>query len=171
MRIPTWRLVLTGGAITILGVAGIGFAAAATESGAPAANIVTADSTLAPDASGTPTRPNGDLRVGKPGARLLRFGRHLVHVVATVTGRDGQLVHLQLDHGTVRSIGGGSLVISEAGGGAETVSVDDRTIVYVGREDGDLGDLKVGVEVFVQSRVDAGTVLAKHILVVPPDAT
>ena len=178
MCIPTWRLVLTGGAITILAVAGIGFAAAATAPAqGAAANVTTADQTAdpagvgTPDALGAPTRPGGDLRDDRPGARFLRIGRHLVHVEATITGRDGQLVHLQLDHGTVQSIGGGSLVIAEVGGGTESVTVDDKTIVYLGREDGDLGDVKVGAEVFVQSRVDGGTVLAKRILVVPPAAT
>ena len=171
MRIPTWRLVLTGGAITILAVAGIGLVAAATAPAAPAANTVAADPTAAPATSSAPTKPGGELRDGKPGARFLRIGRHLVHVEATLTDRDGQLVHIQLDHGTVQSIGGGSLVISEAGGGTETVTVDDKTIVYVGRDDGDLGDVRVGAEVFVQSRDDGGTVLAKRILVVPAAST
>ena len=55
----------------------------------------------------------------------------------------------------------------EAGGGTETVSTNDATIVRAGREKGALGDVKVGAEVFVQSRVDGGTTLAKRILVVP----
>jgi hypothetical protein len=164
MRIPTWRLVLTGGAITILAAAGIGFAAAsAAPVAGPAAAVTIAEAT--PSA-----KP--DARLGKPAlgwgaGRALKAGKHLVHAEVTVTDKDGDLVHLQLDHGTVASIGGGSLTITEAGGGTETVSTSDLTIVRVGRQKGDLGDVTVGAEVFVQSRVVGSTVLAKRILVIP----
>ncbi len=170
MRIPTWRVALTGGAITILTVAGIGFVAAANGPAAPAAAITAAEPTAAPNASGRPDRPVAGERPAKGdglrAARVLRLGRHLVHAEATVTGRDGELIVLQLDHGTVASIGGGSLTIAEAGGATETVSTDDATIVYVGREDGELSDVTTGVEVFVQSRINGSTVLAKRILVI-----
>lgn len=166
MRIPTWRLVLTGSAISVLAVAGLGLAAASSAPAAPAADLAVAASTSAPDANaGLPGAPGaGD---GARGARLLRAGRHLVHAEVTVTDRNGNLVHLQLDHGTVQSIGGGTIVISEAGGATETVSTDGATIVRVGRGDGDLGDVKVGAEIFVRSRVDGGTAVAKRIIVVP----
>jgi hypothetical protein len=85
----------------------------------------------------------------------------------TVTDRDGKLVHLQLDHGTVQSLGNGTLTIAEAGGGTETVSTDGATIVRVGRNTGTLGDVKVGAEVFVRSRLEGSTALAKRIIVVP----
>lgn len=163
MRIPTWRLILTGGAVTILAVAGLGFAAAASPAAAPAANVTTAEA--------TPTAKPGD-RPAKAGLgvraqRLLKLGRHLVHAEVTVTDKDGNLVNLQLDHGTVTSIGGNALTISEAGGGSETVSTNDITIVRVGRMKGTLGDVKVGAEVFVQSRIDGSAIVAKRILVVP----
>jgi hypothetical protein len=163
VRIPTWRLALTGGAITLLAVAGIGFVTAADAPTAPAAPVTAAEDgpSAAPDA-----RP-GVAGIGWRGQRLLKAGRHLVHAEVTVTDRDGKLVYLQLDHGTVASIGGGSLTISEAGGGSETVSTNDATIVRLGRQKGDLGDVAVGAEVFVQSRIDGGTVLAKRILVIP----
>lgn len=163
MRIPTWRLVLTGGAITILAVAGIGFVAAANAPAAPAANATTGED----QPSAKPDARQGKAGPGWRAGRLLKAGRHLVHAEVTVTDKDGNLVHLQLDHGTVASIGGGSLTISEAGGGTETVSTNDLTIVRVGHQRGDLGDVTVGAEVFVQSRVDGGTVLAKRVLVVP----
>ena len=172
MRIPTWRLVLAGGAIAILAIAGIGLVAASGGT-ATAPHVALAAPTAGPDAS-----PGAGDRLGKPGlraglrgARLLAAGRHLVHADVTVTGRDGELIHLQFDHGTVQSIGGGTLTITEAGGGTETVSTDDATIVRAEREKGDLGDVKVGAEVFVQSRVDGGTTLAKRILVVPAAAS
>ena len=90
-----------------------------------------------------------------------------MHAEITVVGRDDELIDLQLDHGTVQSIGGGSLTIAEQGGKTETVSTDDATIVHLGREDGTLADVTVGAEVFVHSRLDGGAVLAKQILVVP----
>jgi hypothetical protein len=177
MHIPTWRVALTGGAITILAVAGIGFAAAANGPATPPAQPATAEATAAteataaPKASGRPDRPFAGERPAKGdglrAARLLRLGRHLVHAEATITGRDGELIVLQLDHGTVASIGGGSLTIAEAGGGSETVSTDDKTIVYVGRKDGELSDVTAGAEVFVQSRIEGSNVLAKRILVIP----
>lgn len=160
MRIPTWRLVLTGGAVAILAVAGIGLVAASSGPAAPAANVTTAEATTNPDATA------GE----RPGARFLRAGKHLVHAELTVTDRDGKLVHVQLDHGTVQSIGNGTLTIAEAGGGTETVSTDGKTNVYLGRKDGALGDVKVGAEVFVRSRIDGGTTLAKRIIVLPAGA-
>ncbi len=172
MRIPTWRLALTGGAVTILALAGIGFATASNAPAPPAANVTTAAETTAPGSSAKPGDQRArdriaGLREGWTGARLLRAGRHLVHVEATVTDHNGQLVVIHIDHGTVQSVGGGKLTIAEAGGGTETVSTSDATIVHVGRKDGSLADVTVGDEVFVQSRVDGGTTLARRILIVP----
>jgi hypothetical protein len=180
MRIPAWRVALTGGAITVLAVAGIGLAAA---SSAPS-RAMTTDTT--PIAATGPAAGDQDLGFdlasdvqsndklgpadGAKLRRLLRLGRHLVHADVTVTDKDGNLVHLQLDHGTVQSIGDGALVIAEAGGGTETLSTDDTTKVNVGRELGELGRVAVGAEVFVQSRIDGGTTLAKRIVVIPPGA-
>ena len=182
MRIPAWRLALTGAVIAILAVVGIGLATGANAPTAPRTNTTAAEQTAAPtttsapDASGNPARKNaagllGRLRDGLLGRRLLKAGRHLVHAEVTVTDKDGKLVLLQLDHGTVQSVGGGSLTIAEAGGATETVSTDDATIVRVGRKAGALKDVTVGDEVFVQSRVDAGSPLAKRILIVPAAAS
>lgn len=166
MRIPTWRLVLTGGAIAMLAVAGIGLVAASSNPATPASNVAAADPTAGPGASPRVRDGKTGEGDGARGLRLLKAGRHLVHGVVTVTDRDGKLVTLQFDHGTVQSIGGGSLTILEAGGGTETVSTSDATKVHLGREAGDLGDVKVGAEIFVQSRIDGGETLAKRILVV-----
>jgi hypothetical protein len=166
MRIPTWRLVLTGGAITVLAAAGLGFAAASSTPSAPAANVAAVESTAAPGAAG----PLAGLRNRLGAGRLLRIGRHLVHAEVTVN-RDGQLVNVQLDHGTVQSIGGGKLTIAEAGGTTVTVSTSDATKVHLGRADGKLADVKVGAEVFVRSLIGGGSTLAKGILVVPAAAT
>jgi hypothetical protein len=164
MRIPTWRLLLTGGAIIILAVVGIGLATATITPAAPAGVVADAEETTGPDAV---ARERLGQRHGWGAGRLLRAGRHLVHAEVTVTGRDGELISLQVDHGTVQAVGGGSLTIAEAGGGTETVSTDDATIVHVGRKDGSLADVTAGDEVFVQSRIDGGTVLAKRIVIVP----
>ena len=165
MRIPTWRLALSGGAIVILLAAGLGLALASNAPATAPANMTSATSTAAPSANSS-AGAKGKARA----ARLLRIGRRLVHADVTVN-RDGQLVHLQLDHGTVQSIAAGTLTISEAGGGTETVSTDDATKVHVGRTAGNLADVKVGAEVFVRSQVSGGTALAKGILVVPAAAS
>jgi Domain of unknown function (DUF5666) len=172
MQIPTWRLALTGAAISILAVTGIGLVAATGTPPSAGDTVAAAVATAAPDgkpaASGTPGAAG--TRGGLGHQRLLRAGRRIVHAEMTVIGRDGQLVYLQVDHGTVTAVGGGSLTISEAGGGSETVSTDDATVVHVGRAAGSLGDVKVGAEVFVQSRVDGGKPLAKRIVVIPAGA-
>ena len=170
MRIPTWRLVLTGSAVVILAALGIGLVAAANTPAASTSNVVPVVGTPGPATTTAPGRPPRE-RLGERrepwGARLLRIGRHLVHAEATVTDKDGKLIDLWFDHGTVKSFTGGSLTISEAGGGTETLSTDDATIVYIGRTDGTLSDVTRGDEVFVQSRVDGGKALAKRILIVP----
>lgn len=172
MRIPTWRLVLTGGAIVVLLALGIGFVAAST-GGVPASSSAALPaSTNAPTASGTPDqRPgNGIRKFLASHAGRLGVAKRVVHVTATFTDKDGNLVTIQIDHGTVQSIGNGSLTISEAGGTAVTVSTDGDTKVWVGRDTGKLSDLKTGDTVFVQSRID-GSTLAKRILKVPATAT
>ena len=177
MRIPAWRVALTGGAIIVLAVAGISLAAAA---GAPSpkpavdTTITTTTGTTSADtdlafelAADIESNEQGGLANAGKLHRLLRLGRHLVHAEVTVTDKDGKLVHLQLDHGTVQSIGDGTLVISETGGGTETVSTGSGTKVHAGRKAGDLGDVMVGAEVFILSRVDGGTTLAKRVIVIP----
>ena len=171
MRIPTWRLALTGAAIVLLAALGVGLVAAS--SNPPAA-------TAAPAAAAPSTAPNSQPSVPQTlrqriAARIGQIlanrpvAKRLVHATVTVTDKDGNLVTLQLDHGTIASVGSGSLVISEAGGGTITVSTDANTVVRLGggAGKGTLGDLKAGDQVFVQSRLDGGTALARHILRVP----
>ncbi len=170
MRIPTWRLALTGGAIVVLLTLGIGFVAASGAAPTALNQPVVAAST-APDASAKPDGADHPRLKAWLGSRLgkLAAARHLVHVTATFTDKDGNLVTVQVDHGTIQAIGSGSLAIAEAGGSTVTVSTDDTTDVYLGREEGKLSDLKVGDTVFVQSRID-GSTLAKRILRVPATA-
>ena len=172
MRIPTWRIALTSGAIVVLAIAGIGFAAASSTPATPAANVAAAAPSASPGGAGPSANgPFAGLRGKLRAAQLLRLGRHLVHVQATVTDKDGNLITITLDHGTVQSIGNGSLTIAETGGTTVTVSTDDATIVRLGRALGKLGDVHSGAEVFVQSRVNGGTTLAKRIIVVPTAAS
>lgn len=167
MRVPAWRLALTGGAILILAAAGIGLASAAAPTSARA-DLPAGFASDAQPGAATEARVFEE-RLGGHGRWALRAGRHLVHAEVTLVGREDELVNIWLDHGTVASIGGGSLAVAEADGATRTMTVDDATIVYVGREDGGIADVTVGAEVFVQSRVTDGGVLAKRILVVPTD--
>jgi len=172
MRIPTWRLALTGGAIIVLLALGIGFAAASS-GGVPASNAAALPaSTDGPTGSGTPDhQPGSGIRhFLENHAGRLGIGKRLVHVTATFTDKDGNLITIQIDHGTIQTIANGSLTIAEAGGGTVTVATDTETKVWIGRDAGKLSDLKAGDTVFVQSRVD-GSTLAKRILKVPAAAT
>lgn len=167
MRIPTWRFALTGVAIVVLLALGIGFVAASSNTGSHPGTAVAAPSTN-PEASGAPAGEGGKgLRAMLRGKGLRGLGGRIVHVTATVLDKDGKLIQVQLDHGTVQAIGGGSITVAEAGGTTVTVSTDAATIVRTGRTKGSLSDLKVGDNVFVQSRIDGSTTLAKHILKVP----
>ena len=176
MRIPTWRLALSGGAILILAIAGIGIAAAAGVGGTQQA--ATVDAAPATD-TGASTDTNPAAAPQRPLAggldeelgRLGRLGGRLVHAEATVQDKDGNLIDIQLDHGTIQAIGNGSITISEAGNSTVVVKTDTETKVRIGREAGTLDDLKVGDDIFVQSRVDGGNALAKHILKKPAATT
>ncbi|HLX33616.1 MAG TPA: DUF5666 domain-containing protein [Candidatus Limnocylindrales bacterium] len=172
MHVPPWRIALTGVAIVILLALGIGFVAAST------GGVLTPGPSAAPAAS---TGPNAGSGPNQPAVSGIRrwlanhagragFARRLVHVTLTVTDANGNLVTVQIDHGTVQSVGNGSLTIAEAGGGTVTVTTDSNTKVWIGRTTAALADLKSGETVFVQSRVD-GSTLAKRILIVPAGAT
>lgn len=177
MRTPTWRLVLTGAAIGILALVGVGLVAA---SSSPATSPSTNGVAAAPAASPGTNDANGP-KGNRPGLRKLlgRLGRvgegasRFVDGTLNFTDQNGAIITVQLDHGTIASIGSGSLTIDEAGGKQVTVSTDTTTVVRLGGGAGigKLTDLKAGDEVFVQSRVDGGTTLAKHVLRVPAPAS
>jgi uncharacterized protein DUF5666 len=167
MRIPTWRLALTGGAIVLLAAVGVGLVMASSNpAAAPSLGAAPAPA-ASPTTAGDGTRHPGLRRLlGRVGPAA----RHFVNGTLNFTDKDGNIITVQLDHGTIASIGAGSLTITEAGGRQVTVSTDANTVVRLGRGAGigKLADLKAGDEVFVQSRLDGGTTLAKHILRVPP---
>jgi hypothetical protein len=171
MRIPPWRIALTGGAIVVLLVAGV----AAVAASAPGAATAPTNLAAAPAASGAPDAParHGGIRDrigGLWGGRIARAASHFVDGTFTFTDHDGNLVTFQIDHGTIAAIGSSSITIDEAGGHQVTVSTDTTTVVRLGGGAGvgKLSDLKAGDQVFVQSRIDGSTTLAKHILRVPP---
>ena len=173
MRIPTWRVALTGVAIVILLVVGV--AAVAASSAAPSAPLAPANIAAAPNASGAPSAATGAGGIrqrigGLIGGRIAKAASRFVDGTFTFTDKDGNLVTIQIDHGTIAAIGSGSITVDEAGGRQVTISTDTNTVVRLGGGAGlgKLADLKTGDQVFVQSRIDGGTTLAKHILRVPP---
>ena len=171
MRIPTWRLMLTGAAIVVLAALGVGLVAASSNPPAAQPAPAAAAPSTAPDSSA----PAGGTLRARLAARLGQalaarpLAKRLVHATVTVTDKDGNLVTFQLDHGTIAAIGGGSLTIDEAGGSSVTVSTDANTVVRLGggAGKGTLGDLKVGDQIFVQSRLTESSALAKHVLRIP----
>jgi len=180
MGIPRWRLALTGAAIVILAIAGIGVVSAgsgavsnvtdavadnAAAAGAAAPNAE--DQALDAALDAAPAAARDGAGTGEHAGPLGRWAlRHLVHAVVTVEGEDGDLYTIQLDRGTVTAVDSDSLTISEAGGSNVTVALDAETRVREGRERSSLDAVDVGDEVFVQSRIDGAT-LAKRIVIIP----
>lgn len=157
------RLALVAGALVLLSIVGAGLAQAA-----PASSSASNGATLTAD------EPSGDgerfprLRQRPGEFGFGRLARNLVHGTITVLGRDGELVTLQFDHGTIAAIGEGSLSISEANGQTVTVATTDETRVRKVRQPSSLGELKVGTEVFVTSVVEDGSATARLIVVPMP---
>lgn len=165
MRIPTWRLVLTGAAVTILAVAGLGLASAADRGPATAADL---DAGVVASIDG-PVGPDADEGVldGRLGRKL---ARHVIHAEITMDHPELGIITIALDRGTIRAIGAASLTIAEADGRTVVIKTDDETRVRVGRERGSLDDLAVGDEILVRSRLDGGMTLAKLVIEIPATA-
>jgi hypothetical protein len=108
---------------------------------------------------------------GSAARDLGRLRKHLVHGTVTVLDRDGELITLQLDHGTIAAIGDGSITIGEAGNTSVTVATTADTRVRKGRAPASLAALAVGDEVVVVSVVDGSTATARRILVPAPRAS
>ena len=188
VRIPTWRLALTGLAIVILLALGVGLVAASSNAtpdgnGAPAA---AGASSAGPSASGHPSFHGvlgshgfGGLRGIGGFVGLGRFGgigglrniaEKFVDGTFTYVDKDGKLQTIRADHGTIDSIGTNSFTIDEQGGQTVTVTTDSSTVVLLwgSKGAGKLSDLKKGDDVFVESQVDGTKTLAKHVVSVPP---
>jgi hypothetical protein len=148
-RIAKWRIALVGTALIALGVVGAGMVSAA-----PAAPV-----------SGSAADVGQQAR---DALRKLARDRHVVHGVLTVETKDGTLVTIQLDRGTIASVGGGSLTISEKGGRTETVATNTDTRVRKDGAKSDLSKLAVGDTVVVTSELSGSTPIAKLIVVPRP---
>jgi hypothetical protein len=170
------RLAIVVGALLTLSTVGAGLAQAASDTqqgsvSATAPTMITASTdptAAAPQLGGERLRALSD-RLLERG--LGRFGRHLVHATVTFLDRNGDLVTLQFDHGTVSAISDGSLTIAEAGGSSVTVATTDETRVRKGRQPAELTDLAVGDDIVVVSTLDSGAATARRIVMLPAAPT
>jgi hypothetical protein len=180
MRTSTRLLAITGAAALALttGLAGIVVGAGLPAPAAPAAqapgaaqppaadisdiDLASLSQALAPDVAADPAAAArlAALRQRLAGLR----GRNLVHAEVTVD-RNGTLVTLDVDHGTITAVGSGSLTIKQAGGGSRTIATSDATRVRKDRGKAALTDLATGDEVFVLGKVDGGKVTATLVVV------
>ena len=180
------RVVLSTAVILLLGLAAVGLLEAGIAIGAGglrpepaplgAATAVSSeaaftgeiDALLAADQSAAPNpAAAGRAKVGVAGLRRLAAARHLVHATVVVDlPRLGGLTTVQLDHGTISAVSATSLTVKEAGDTSATVVLGDETRVRKHAAKAAIGDLKVGDEVFVMSKVEAGGTDA-YLVVVP----
>ena len=192
MTISIRRTLLTAGAVLLLGLAAIGLVQAMSFAGAtpttplsqapvaaaPATTTVAAanatevalatqlDAILAADQTAAGRPAAGHDRAGAPGLRRLRLGQHLVHATVVLDLPEKGLTTIQVDHGTISTVGATSLTIAEAGGTSATVTLGDETRVRRNGEKAKVADLKKGDEVFVLSKVESGGTVA-YLVVVP----
>lgn len=157
MKIPRWRIALTGGALIVLSAVGFGLVQASSPAPAPtatrtapqAAAVVQAD----PDAGGL-----ADARI--------RAGRHVVHGTITIDSPKEGLITIQLDGGAISAVDADSITIAEKGGGSVIVVITADTRVRIDGKRAKASDLKVGQAVRVVSRVGAdGSATARRIVV------
>ncbi len=144
MRKNAGRLALVGTALLMLGVVGAGSVMAASPAPTTAAAVHKA-------AAGP----------------LVRMVRHVVHGTFVVQKPDGTLQTIQLDRGTIASISGATITISEPIGN-QTVTTNAQTRVRKGGVKSDVSKLAVGDKVAVVSVVEGGTPVAEFILVPRP---
>lgn len=161
MTVPRWRIAIVAGALIVLSAVGGGLAQAAP---VPVATTSSGTAPLPPFAGEHLMAPRD--RFGDRGIGRLR--KHLVHGIVTVLDRDGKLITLQLDHGTIAAIGTNSITIAEAGDSSVTVATTAETRVRKNRQRASLAKLAVGDEVVVTSVVAAGAATARLIVVPPP---
>jgi hypothetical protein len=153
MRKSTARVALVGAALITLGVIGAGAVAAAPAQPQTGTGAVAA--------------------AGKAAALgpFERIGRRVVHGTVVVQKKDGTFVTLQLDRGTIASVGSGTITISEPGGRTETVTTNADTRVRKGGAKSDLSKLAVGDTVSVVSEVQGSSAVAQMVLVPRPRPT
>jgi hypothetical protein len=186
MTISMRRSVLRAGAVLLLGLAAIGLVQAVSANATPAAPLAnapvanasvaatgaTTDDALAIEldailaADQTAAQPALAGPNGAPGILgRLRIGRRLVHGTIVVDLPKAGLTTVQVDHGTISTVGPTSLTISEAGGTSVRVALDDKTRVRRNGAKAAIADLKTGDQVFVMSRVAPGGTIAAVVIV------
>jgi hypothetical protein len=190
-NIGRWRIALVASALVVLGALGAGLVLANDPSGKiPAAGSPagTSPSAGAGDRLGLPglglpgqgllgfgdpgAGPAGGTGAAQPDARPRLPGRgqrlqRIIHVEATLDLPAKGIVTVALDHGTISAIDDGTISVKEKNGRTVTVKTADETKVRKAGEPATLGDLKVGDEVVVMSRLEDGSFEAYRI-VVPP---
>lgn len=108
-------------------------------------------------------------KAAKAGA-LEKIARHIIHGTVVVQRADGTLRTLQIDRGTIASVGGSTISIAEPGGD-QTVGTDAQTRVRRNGVKGDLTKLVVGDKALVISEVTGGSAVADLIVVPRPRPT
>lgn len=175
MSIRRRRWPMVAGTLLLLSIIGAGLVQAAPTSASSVAGASTPAALTADEAetgAGGQVGRLGDrlraLRERFGDGRLARLRQHLVHGTFTVLNRDGELMTIQLDHGTVSAIGDGSITIAEAGGSSVTVSTNTDTKVRKDRAPATLTALELGDEVVVHSIVEGGSATARFVFGPPP---
>ncbi|MFI5255036.1 MAG: DUF5666 domain-containing protein [Candidatus Limnocylindrales bacterium] len=168
--IPRWRIALVAIALVVLGAIGAGLVLANDPANSPSA--VGSPAASSPAAAGvtggtSAARPNALARLLDLGARL----RRIVHIEATLDLPNKGIVTAGVDHGTIATIGSGSIDVSEKDGQTVTIKTDTNTKVRKGGALAKLDDLKKGDEVFVTSRLEGGSFVAIRIIVPPAAKT
>jgi hypothetical protein len=195
MTISIRRTALTVAAITLLGLAAIGLVQAASWAGGGGAQPLPAAAppAVAPLAAApAPATADDGVLAGEldailaadqttagaatalrdnalaTGLRRLKLGRHLVHATVVLDLPQKGLTTIQVDHGTISTVGATSLTIAETGGTSPTVTLGGETRVRRHGAKAAVGDLKKGDEVFVMSKVESGVTTA-YLVIVPKD--
>jgi hypothetical protein len=154
VKIPRWRIALTGAALTVLTIAGIGLAQAAAPPAADPALAAPEAAVTADPAAGGATR--ADLR--------LRPLRNVVHGTITFNHPDEGLITVQVDGGTITAVDADSMTIAEAGGASVTVAIDDQTRVRLDKKRSTAASLKAGQTVRVISRIGTGNAATARLI-------
>jgi hypothetical protein len=193
-KIAPWRIALTASAVVVLGVAGLGVVAAADPTSpsdpTPAQRVERVLDRLRERLGDgrfnalverigpehlEELKQRAEERIerqgdqpGALGRALPRFGRNVIHAVVTVDHPQAGVVSIQIDHGTVESVGAGILTIAEKDGTKPAVSTNAVTKVTRNGSQAALTDLAAGDEVYVISRLEGGTATATRIFAPKP---
>ena len=99
-----------------------------------------------------------------------RLARHIVHGTVVIQRADGTLQTLQIDRGTIATVGGGTITIAEPGG-SQTVATDAQTRVRKNGAKSSMSALVVGDKVLVISDLATGSPVADLVIVPRPRPT